>query len=114
MPRRGAGARAPSGNDAAVSTYDSSTWTGLPRAFILAPEQQVALVSELDVAERQLGMLGLGQEVAAQARAYIVAARVLAEAPEPASDLIWTMLGRLNNIAGVASLLVGMIALFRT
>ena len=91
---------------------DSSAWTGLPRDFVLTEEKRVALVRGLDAAEQGLSGLRLGQEVQAQARAYIVAARSLAEAPEPQPDLIWEILNRANSIAGIASLFVSILALF--
>ncbi len=92
---------------------DSSAWTGLPSNFTLAAEKQTRLAHEIDVAETALAKLDLGQEVTCQARAYFVAARLLAEAPEPDYQLIWFILERLSQLAGVAGLIVSIVALFR-
>ena len=92
---------------------DSSQWTGVPSRNALNEERSAKLVRFLDEAEQQIADLLLGQEERAQARAFIVASRVLAEAPEPPADLIWILLQRLNNIAGIASLFISMMALFQ-
>jgi hypothetical protein len=93
--------------------FSSSDWTGLPSAFELTEEKRQKLVRELELADEQLAGLGLGQATQAQARAYFVAARILAEAPEPPADLIWNIIGRANSLAGIASLLISIIALFK-
>ncbi|MEG3083621.1 hypothetical protein U1707_08205 [Sphingomonas sp. PB2P12] len=93
-------------------TYDSSDWTGLPSQFVLTEQKNAKLVALLENAERELDSVGAGNQEKAMARAYIVAARCLADAPEPPVDLIWEIINRANNLAGVASLLVSIIALF--
>lgn len=93
---------------------ESSTWTGLPSGFQLSQQLQQKLVADLDRAEEALGLAILSQEERSQARAYIIAIRVLAEAPDPQADLIWEMIGRVNQISGIASLFVSIIALFAT
>ena len=93
-------------------TTDSSAWTGLPSTFTLAEEKRESLVSLLREAEESLDQLGAGNSEKAMARAFIVAARVLADAPDPPVDLIWEIIGRANSLAGIASLLVSIIALF--
>ena len=70
------------------------------------------LVAGLKQAEQRLDRLSIGNVEKAQARAYIIATLALAEAPEPPADLMWELLQRANNIAGIASLLVAVIALF--
>ena len=47
----------------------------------------------------------------AQARGYLVAAKALAETPDPPADLIWTVLERANSVAGIASFFVSLLAL---
>lgn len=93
---------------------DSSSWTGLPTNFELTQQLQKRLVSDLDRVEAALADAAISQDERSQARAYIIAMRVLAEAPEPQTDLIWEMLGRVNQLAGVASLFVSIVALFAT
>lgn len=102
------------GSDAEVgaSRVDSSTWTGLPSDFELSEEKRTTLVAYLQEAESKLDSLGISNEAKAQARAYIIAAKVLADAPEPPSDVIWELVQRANSIAGIASLFVSVIGLF--
>ena len=94
------------------SVIDSSKWTGLPSNFELNEEKSAKLVLLLQDAERSLDAVGAGNHEKAMARAYIVAAKCLADAPDPPADLIWEILNRANNLAGVASLFVSIIALF--
>jgi hypothetical protein len=90
----------------------SSTWTGLPSNFELNEQKRAALVSMLDEAERALDSVGAGNSEKAMARAYIVAARALSDAPDPPADLIWEIIQRANSLAGIASLFVSIVALF--
>jgi hypothetical protein len=90
----------------------SETWTGLPPSFQLTEERRAAIVRALDAAEESMPLAASSQHDKAQARAYIIAARALLEAPEPQPDLVWQLIQRANNIAGVASLFVALVALF--
>ena len=47
----------------------------------------------------------------AQAHGYLAAARALSETPEPPIDLIWSILGRANNLAGIGSFFLALITL---
>ena len=91
---------------------DSSSWTGLPTGFEIDAVRRDTLIAAISSAERQLDELGASNHEKAQARAYIVAIRALAEAPEPPADLIWELANRANSLAGIASLFVSIIALF--
>jgi hypothetical protein len=91
---------------------DSSAWTGLPPDFQFTEERLQRLVTLLDTAERDLDSYPIPNSQKAQARAYILAAKELAQAPEPPADLIWELIGRANSIAGIASLFVSIVALF--
>lgn len=91
---------------------DSSAWTGLPSDFVLSEKKRASLVAMLAEAERALDSIGAGNTEKAMARAYIVAARSLADAPEPPVDLIWEIIGRASDISGIASLFLSIIALF--
>ena len=93
-------------------TVGSTEWTGLPANFALTEDTRAELVSLLRQAEDGLNGLAASNHEKAQARAFIVAARMLAEAPDPPVELIWQLIGRANSIAGIASLLVSIIALF--
>jgi len=90
----------------------SARWTGLPSDFDLSEEKRGALISLLHDAELALDSVSVSNNEKAMARAYIVAAKVLADAPEPPADLIWELIGRANALSGIASLLVSIIALF--
>jgi hypothetical protein len=94
------------------TVVNSSRWTGLPSGFTFSEDKLQTLVRELDRVEAALGTIQISQQERSQARAYIVAARVLAEAPEPPSDLIWEIIVRANSIAGIASLFVAIVGLF--
>lgn len=93
---------------------DSSTWTGLPSNFTLNEEKRNRLGRLLQDAEIELDSIGAGNSEKSMARAYIMAAKSLADAPEPQVDLIWAIIQRANNLAGIASLFVSIIALFTT
>jgi DNA-binding MarR family transcriptional regulator len=95
-----------------ASTADSSRWTGLPSGFRWSEEKREKLIDQLGAIEGALDSSSLGNVDKAQARAYVVAARALAEAPEPEPDLIWEVLQRANAVSGIASLFVAIIALF--
>lgn len=97
-----------------AKAVDSYTWTGIPSDFVLGEERKSELSTLLDKAERDLDVIGIANSEKAMARAYIVAAKVLADAPEPPADIIWSLIGRANNISGIASLFVSIIALFQT
>ena len=90
----------------------SADWTGLPESFEFTAEKQAALVRNLDIAEAALSTSDVSQESRAQVRAYIIAIRALAEAPDPPKDIIWELIGQANTVAGIASLFVSIIALF--
>jgi hypothetical protein len=87
-------------------------WRELPASFVLTKEKRQYLVSLLSKAERDLDEIGAGNAEKALARAYIVAAKSLADAPDPPSDLIWEIINRANQLSGIASILVSIIALF--
>ncbi len=78
----------------------------------LSAAQAEKLVAELGKSIDELDSLEVDNETKAQARALFIAARSLADAPEPPVGLIWEILERLNNISGIASLLLTIFAVF--
>lgn len=112
----GGSSEAPQGaylrDSAEAEIVSSARWTGLPSDFDLSEEKRGALISLLHDAELALDSVSVSNNEKAMARAYIVAAKVLADAPEPPADLIWELIGRANALSGIASLLVSIIALF--
>ena len=97
----------------ASDVIEGSVWTGLPQDFVLSDRGRAEIVNELDRTESSLVDMGVSQHDQSQARAYIVAARALLEAPEPEPELAWTILNRANQLAGIASLFISIIALFQ-
>ena len=93
-------------------TFSSSAWTGLPTGYELTEARRHALSKAIAMAEGDLDALGASNAEKAQARAYIVAIRALADAPEPPADLIWALLNRVATIATIASLFVPLIQAF--
>jgi uncharacterized protein YjbI with pentapeptide repeats len=91
---------------------ESSSWTGRITTPTIRTEQIGELARLLEIAERDLDDLGAGNSEKAQARAYIVAARALADAPDPQTDLVWELISRANQISGIASLFIAVLALF--
>ena len=97
---------------AAEPKVESASWTGLPRAGVLDEYASGRVLSALQLADQALEQTGASNHERAQAKAYIVAIRALAEAPDPPADLIWEMVQRVNSIAGIASFFVALVALF--
>ena len=91
---------------------ESSLWTGLPQGFQLTAKKHQELVELLRVAELNLDAAGLTNDEKSLARAYIVAARSLADTADPPLDLIWEIINRANQISGIAALFVSIIGLF--
>lgn len=92
-------------------SVDSAAWTGLPSTFVFTEEKREALISLLVAAESHVEQLKDNSQKA-QARAYILAAKQLADAPDPPVDLIWDIVQRASNLSGIASLFISIIALF--
>lgn len=78
----------------------------------LSPTQVPALIKALDEIDLELDKLPVANSEKAQIRAYVLAARSLADAPEPPVDLIWEILNRANHVSGIASLFVAILAIF--
>ncbi|HEX8126292.1 MAG TPA: hypothetical protein VF548_11980 [Allosphingosinicella sp.] len=93
-------------------SVDSAQWTGLPRGFRFTPEVKHTLVRLLREADRQLEQSGLPNSQAAQAKAYVHSAILLAEAPDPQPDLIWEMVQRGGALASIGQFFIAIIALF--
>jgi hypothetical protein len=79
---------------------------------ILTEDNRARLVVELGSALSKLDDQNVSNEIKAQASSLMSAARSLAEAPEPPVPIIWELITRANALAGIASLLVAIVALF--
>jgi hypothetical protein len=88
----------------------SEEWTGR----VLRQEQVAELVSNIDAALRNLDNLGLPNEKMAQARALLLAARTLSEAPEPPLEIISWLLAHFDRLVGITGLLVGVASLVKS
>ena len=94
--------------DSGSTSIDSSNWTG--RKIIKGRHDE--LVTMLENAAKKIDDISLPNSEKATVRAYIVAAGLLAESPDPPDEIIWELISRANNICGVASLFVSILALF--
>jgi hypothetical protein len=93
-------------------TLESPDWLELPPSFRLSQAKQDELLNLLGEAELSLDTLKMPNAEKAMARAYLVAAKTLADAPEPPIDIIWELLNRANQISGIAALLISIFGLF--
>lgn len=92
-------------------SIDSATWTGLPTDVTISAPVVQKMVAALDEIDRQIEA-GPSNSAAAQAHAYAIAIRALLDAPDPQPDIVWEMLSRANNLAGVGSFFISLLALF--
>lgn len=79
--------------------------------FFSSEEKKADFVSRATVQMEAVEQAELTNSQKAEARGYLRAARALAEIPTPPTDIIWTILTRAANIAGIASFFVALIAL---
>jgi hypothetical protein len=93
------------------SGFDSSAWTGMNVKNSLSSSEKDLLIDGLKSIEARLDGLGLSNEEKSSVVSYVVAARILAESPEPPLQIIWLILERLNNFSGVAALLLSIFAI---
>jgi hypothetical protein len=94
-------------------SIDSSGWTGMPRKGMLSEEAVHRLRVALNLVDDAVSRTTATNEEKAQARAYIIALNALAEAPEPPAELIWKIISLAAAIAGIGSLFVGLIDLYK-
>jgi hypothetical protein len=93
-------------------TINSQRWTGRVGKVLAETAKREEFILLLDKAEKNLETANASNSERAIARAYIIAARTLAESPDPPEDLVWELISRANALAGVASLFVAIFALF--
>jgi hypothetical protein len=92
---------------------ESSRWTGRRRKITLTPRRVDQLIEELGRIEFRLSELPITNAEKSQARAFVLAAKLLAESPEPPGELIWEMLKRASEIATIAALFVSVFAILK-
>jgi len=96
------------------TAVDSSSWTGRPNPVVLDEERRERIAHELTRIQGELENLTLTNSERSQVVALVLAAKVLAESPNPPGDLIWEIVERASSIASVASLFIAIIALLRS
>jgi DNA-binding PadR family transcriptional regulator len=94
-------------------SIDSSRWTGRRSKTRLSGRQVDQLIEELGRVEERLTDLPITNSEKSQARAYLIAARLLAEAPDPPGELIWELIKRASEIATIAALFVAVFAILK-
>ena len=92
---------------------ESSRWTGRRRKVALSAKRVDQLIEELGRIELRLSALPISNAEKSQARAYVLAAKLLAESPEPPGELIWELLKRASEIAAIATLFVSVFAILK-
>lgn len=92
-------------------SFDSTTWTGLPKNFRMDRGRKESLVVLLKEAQRRLEDEG-SNFGPSQAKALVGSAIVLAEAPDPPADLIFANIQRASAITGLAEIFVKIIRFF--
>ena len=81
-----------------------------PKIHFRAGEREKVL-NLLGKALRELDSLDLPNSKSAQAKAYVEAAIILTESPEPDVRIVWELIQRANQVAGIASLFVAVLAI---
>tara|TARA_B100000678_G_C18093239_1_gene455665 strand:+ start:147 stop:866 length:720 start_codon:yes stop_codon:yes gene_type:complete len=79
--------------------------------FFQAESRKAEFIAATNTSLEKVDDAKLSNSEKAQARGFLMAAKALAETPEPPVDLIWTILQRANSIAGIASFFVSLLAL---
>jgi hypothetical protein len=92
---------------------DSRRWTGLSPDFVFDEKMKEKVLILLRQADDEIGRLTANNADVSQARALIKAARVLAEAPKPETEIVWTIIQRLADLIGIAQGVQGLVSLFR-
>jgi hypothetical protein len=90
----------------------SHNWTGLPKVGVLGEAAVTTLKGALSTVDDAVLRSNATNQEKAQARAYVMAIHALADAPEPPADLIWEMVSRADQLSGIASLFVSLVALY--
>lgn len=97
-----------------MGSFDSESWTGIPKTGVLSEAATTRLKAALANVDDAVSHSQASNEEKAQARAYVIAIQALADAPEPPADLIWEMITRANQLSGIASFFLSLIALYTT
>ncbi|WP_242095610.1 hypothetical protein [Sphingomonas sp. CROZ-RG-20F-R02-07] len=84
-------------------SFDSAAWTGLSRTIVDAKNAR-AISNLIDKALDILPSTGAANSEIMQAAAYLKAARELALAPQPPSELIWQLISKAADVLGLFGL----------
>lgn len=93
---------------------DSTAWTGLPKGFVFTERTKEQLIKLLDEAANALSSSNLTNFQIGQGVAYLRAAKILADAPEPPKNEIWALLQKGSAIASLASFFAPIFGIFKS
>ncbi|MBS0482701.1 MAG: hypothetical protein JSR96_11230 [Proteobacteria bacterium] len=85
---------------------DSTSWTGMPKGFVFSEQAKMQLVRLLDEASQALERSGLSNFEIGQGAAFLKSASILANAPEPPRNEIWSLINKGSAITGLASFFI--------
>jgi hypothetical protein len=91
---------------------DSTSWTGMPRGFVFSEHTKTQLVNLLEEAANSLEKSGLSNFEIGQGAAFLKSASILANAPEPPRNEIWSLLNKGSAITGLASFFFPIVKFF--
>jgi hypothetical protein len=91
---------------------DSASWTGVPAGFAFTPKVQDKVIRLLEAAIDDLDRYEIGNRSKSQAQAYLRSALILAEAPEPPSDLVAELLRRVKLALEITAFLGNLATIF--
>lgn len=95
-----------------TSPIDSSRWTGVNTSEVVEGHRLEQLREHLTILSAQVdGLDHLSNIERQQVMTIVTALKILADAPEPPANAIRELLQVLNNISGIASLMVAIVAL---
>jgi hypothetical protein len=89
----------------------SGNWSGNLEKYSVSEASRQNILSKLNVLNAEVEGLPISQTEKAQIRAYVTAAIIVAEAPEPGWKIIMAILIVLSGIASIASAITGIIQL---
>lgn len=90
---------------------ESWKWTGLSTNFVFDAAAQSRVVKLLKQADDEIKITN--NYDGAQAKAFIKAALILAESPQPQPDLVWEIIQRVSAIVGLLSGIETLISIFK-
>ena len=91
---------------------DSTSWTGMPRGFTFSEQTKCQLARLLEEASNALERSGLSNFEIGQGAAFLKSASILANAPEPPRNEIWSLINKGSAIMGLTSFFIPIVKFF--